>query len=268
MAETKATTQGKPLQGRHAVVTGGGRGIGAAIADHLAGLGASVTVMGRTRETLERSAATIEAAHGVKVGVEVVDLAEPDQIERAFSSAMGRLGPAAILVNNAGIALPAPFLKTDLALWNKIFAVDATAPFLCTRQVLKGMIDGGYGRVITVSSTAGLTGFPYVSAYCAAKHAVIGMTRALAREVAKTGITVNCVCPGYTDTDIVAGALDNIAAKTGRRREDALADIVSHNPQGRLIQPDEVAETVGWLCQPNSRSITGQSVLIAGGELM
>jgi NAD(P)-dependent dehydrogenase (short-subunit alcohol dehydrogenase family) len=263
-----AMTQGKPFQGRHAVVTGGGRGIGAAIADHLAGLGASITVMGRTRETLENSAAAIESAHGVKVGVEVVDLAEPEQIERGFASAMARLGPAAILVNNAGIALPAPFLKTDLALWNKIFAVDATAPFLCTRQVLKGMIDAGFGRVITVSSTAGLTGFPYVSAYCAAKHAVVGMTRALAREVAKTGVTVNCVCPGYTDTDIVAGALDNIAAKTGRSREDALADIVSHNPQGRLIQPGEVAETVGWLCRPTSLSITGQSILIAGGELM
>lgn len=258
----------KPLQGRHAVVTGGGRGIGAAIAELLARHGASVTLMGRTRETLVRGAAAIEATHGVAVGIEVVDMAAPDQIERGFAAATARLGPATVLVNNAGIALPAPFHRTDLALWNKVMAVDATGPFLCTRQVLKGMIDSGFGRVVTISSTAGLTGFPYVSAYCAAKHAVIGMTRALAREVAKTGVTVNCVCPGYTDTDIVAGALDNISTKTGRSREDALADIVAHNPQGRLIQPAEVAEAVGWLCQPGSRSITGQSILVAGGELM
>jgi len=268
LGDAMTTTRERPLTGRHAVVTGGGRGIGAAIADHLARQGAAITIMGRTHETLARSAAAIAVAHDVKVGVEVVDLAEPEQIERGFASATARLGPVTILINNAGIALPAPFLKTDLALWNRIFAVDAAAPFLCTRQVLKGMIDAGYGRVITISSTAGLTGFPYVSAYCAAKHATIGMTRALAREVAKTGVTVNCVCPGYTDTDIVAGALDNITAKTNRSREDALADIVSHNPQGRLIQPEEIAETVAWLCQSSSRSITGQSILIAGGELM
>lgn len=258
----------RPHAGRHAVVTGGGRGMGTAIAEVLARQGAAVTVMGRTRETLEHTAAAIAAAHGGAVGVEVVDLAEPDQIERAFAAAVERLGPVSLLVNNAGIAIPAPFHRTDLALWNKIFAIDATAPFLCSRQVLKGMIDAGFGRIVTISSTAGLTGFPYVSAYCAAKHAAIGMTRALAMEVAKTGVTVNCVCPGYTDTDIVGHALDNIAAKTGRTREQALADIVSHNPQGRLIEPREVAETVAWLCQPVSASITGQSILVAGGELM
>lgn len=269
LATRAAGTEGqKPLDGRHAVVTGGGRGIGAAVAAALAAQGAAVTVMGRNRDNLQSHAAGLEAEHGRPSAFEVVDLADPAQIEHAFASATARLGPPTVLVNNAGIALPAPFHRTDLDLWNKVFAVDATAPFLCTRQVLKGMIGAGFGRIVTISSTAGLTGYPYVAAYCAAKHATIGMTRALAREVAKTGVTVNCVCPGYTDTDIVTNALDNITAKTGMPREQALAEIVSHNPQGRLIEPREVADAVAWLCQPGSGSVTGQSILVAGGELM
>lgn len=265
---TAAAAQKGPLAGHHAVVTGGGRGIGAAVAELLAEQGAAVTVIGRNAESLARTVAAIAANSGGAAAAEIADLAEPEQIERAFSAAAARLGPVAILVNNAGIALSAPFHRTDLELWNKMLAVDATAPFLCTRQVIKGMVDGGFGRIVTISSTAGLTGFPYVTAYCAAKHAVIGMTRALAREVAQTGVTVNCVCPGFTDTDIVASALDNITAKTGRTREQALADIVSHNPQGRLIRPIEVASAVAWLCDGNSGSVTGQSILVAGGELM
>ncbi len=258
----------KPLAGRHAVVTGGGRGIGAAIAEMLAKMGADITVMGRNRQNLEERAGTIAAAHGVRTAAEAVDLAEPEAIETAFTGAVQRLGPPHILVNNAGVALAAPFHRTDLALWNQVMAVDLTAAFLCTKQVLQGMIDGGFGRVVNVASTAGLTGFPYVSAYCAAKHGMIGLTRSLAREVATKPVTINAVCPGYTETDIVGDALDNIVKKTGRSRDDALAELVSHNPQGRLIKPREVAETVAWLCLPSSASITGQSILVAGGELM
>ena len=153
-------------------------------------------------------------------------------------------------------------------MWQRVIGVDLTGAFLCTRQVLRDMVNAGQGRVVNVASTAGLTGYPYVAAYCAAKHGVIGLTRALAREVARTGVTVNAVCPGYTDTEIVATTLTNIVAKTGRSREQALADIVAHNPQGRLITPEEVADAVAWLCLPSSASITGQSILVAGGELM
>lgn len=257
----------RPLAGSHAVVTGGGRGIGAAVAETLARLGADVTVMGRTRETLERRAAAIAERTGRRTAAEVVDVADPRAVEAAFAAASRRLGPPAILVNNAGVARSAPFLRTDLALWSAVLAVDATGPFLCTQQVLRSMVDARYGRVVNVASTAGLTGYPYVTAYCAAKHALVGMTRALAREVAGKGVTVNAVCPGYTDTEIVSSTLDNIAAKTGRSREDALGELVAHNPQRRLIQPREVAEAVAWLVLPSSASVTGQSILVDGGEL-
>ncbi len=260
--------EAKPLAGRHAVITGGGRGIGAIVAETLARLGADVTVVGRKPGPLEERAAAIRAAHGVKAAAEVIDLADPAAIDSGFRRAGERLGPPAILVNNAGVALAAPFHKTDLALWKQVMDVDLTAVFLCTRQVLDGMRQAGWGRIVSVASTAGHTGYPYVTAYCAAKHGVIGLTRALSRELAKSPITVNAVCPGYTDTDIVGDALDNIAAKTGRSRDQALAELVAHNPQGRLVQPTEVAEAVAWLCLPSSAAITGQSIMVAGGELM
>ncbi|MBI4969960.1 MAG: SDR family oxidoreductase [Rhodospirillales bacterium] len=258
----------KPLSGRHAVVTGGGRGIGAHVAARLAKLGADVTVVGRTQATLDAQATAITARHKVRAAAEVVDVGDPEAIKNGFARAADRLGPPTILVNNAGIALSAPFHRTDLDLWNRIMQVDATGPFLCTQQVLKGMLAAGWGRIVTVASGAGLSGYPYVTAYCAAKHASVGMVRALAREVATKGVTVNAVCPGYVDTDIVTNTLDNIIAKTGRSREEALAELVAHNPQGRLVTCDEVADAVAWLCLPSSASITGQSIIIAGGELM
>lgn len=257
-----------PLHGRHSVITGGGRGIGKAIAFELARLGANVTLMGRDESSLAASAEEVREAHDVKVEAITADMSVPDSIRAAFDAAAQRLGAPSVLVNNAGVAHSAPFARTSLEKWNELLAVDLTGPFLCIQQVLKPMVAAGYGRIVNIGSTSGLTGCAYVTAYCAAKHGLVGLTRALAIEVVKSGITVNAVCPGFTDTDIVAQSVGNIVSKTGRTQEQALAELVAHNPQGRLIQPDEIAEAVGWLCLPGSRSITGQSIVIAGGELM
>jgi NAD(P)-dependent dehydrogenase (short-subunit alcohol dehydrogenase family) len=256
------------LRGRHAVVTGASRGIGAAIAATLARLGADLTLMSRSETRLREQANTLKTNFNAKVEVAPLDVTEPEQIAAAFAAAADRLGPVQILVNNAGIAAAAPIGKTELKDWQRLIEVDLTAPFLCIRAVMPAMAKADYGRVVNIASTAGLTGYAYCAAYCAAKHGLIGLTRALARELVRTAVTVNAVCPGYTDTDIVAGAVNNIVAKTGRTADEALRELTVHNPQGRLISPEEVAETVGWLCAPSSGSITGQSILVAGGELM
>jgi NAD(P)-dependent dehydrogenase (short-subunit alcohol dehydrogenase family) len=258
----------RPLADRHAIITGGGRGIGKAIAFEIARLGANVTLMGRDTAVLEAAASDIRAAHDVSVSAIGADLSKTDAITTAFKTAAERLGEASILVNNAGVAYSAPFLRTSLDSWNEVLNIDLTSAFLCIQQVLKPMMTSGFGRIVNVSSTSGLTGCAYVVAYCAAKHGLIGLTRALAMEVAKSGVTVNAVCPGFTDTDIVTRSVDNIVKKTGRTAEQALGELVAHNPQGRLIQPQEVADAVGWLCLPGSRSMTGQSIAVAGGELM
>lgn len=260
--------QDRQLSGRHAVVTGGGRGIGRAIAIEIARLGADVTLMGRDKIALEAHAEKIRDVCQVKVEAIPADMSQPESIRAAFENAAERMGAVSVLVNNAGIAYAAPLLRTSLDNWSELISVDLTAPFLCIQQVLKPMIAGGFGRIVNVSSTAGLTGYAYVTAYCAAKHGLIGLTRALAMEMAKSGVTVNAVCPGYTDTDIVANTVGSIVGKTGRTSEQALTELLVHNPQGRLIKPEEVAEAVGWLCLPGSQSITGQSIVIAGGELM
>jgi 3-hydroxybutyrate dehydrogenase len=256
------------LRGRHAVVTGASRGIGASIAAALARRGADVTLMSRDAMRLAAQAAELAATFNVEAEAVAVDIADAAQITAAFARAAERLGPPHILINNAGAALAAPIGKTDPANWQRMLDVNLTGAFLCIREVLPAMTKADYGRIVNIASTAGLTGYAYVTAYCAAKHGLIGLTRALARELARTNVTVNAVCPGYTDTDIVAEAIGNIAAKTGRSPEQALQELTAHNPQGRLVRPDEVAETVAWLCQPSSASITGQSIAVAGGELM
>jgi len=258
---------GQGFADKHAVVTGGGSGIGAAIASALAAGGARVTLVGRNRDKLETRRKALEEA-GHKIAVTTADVSDPGSVEAGFAEAAARFGPPAILVNNAGIAPSAPFLKTDLETWNHVLAVDLTGVYLCTQQVLGPMLEAGDGRIVNVASTAGLTGFGYVTAYCAAKHGLIGLTRSLAIEVARKGVTVNAVCPGFTDTEIVAESIRNIVAKTGKSEQEAEAALTAHNPQGRLIQPEEVAEAVAWLCLPLSRSVTGQSILVAGGELM
>ena len=252
------------LRGRHAVVTGGGRGIGATIARALVEQGAAVTLMGRNAATLEDEAARLRPLG--KVHCQAVDIADAESTTTAFAAAAQALGPVTLLINNAGQAVSAPIGKTDLALWNRMLSVNLTGSYLAIHAVLPGMLEQGWGRIVNIASTAALKGYPYVAAYCAAKHGVLGLTRALALELAKKPVTVNAVCPGYTETDIVRDSIANIRAKTGRSEAEALAELVKHNPQGRLVQPAEVANAVLWLCLPGSESITGQAISVAGGE--
>ena len=254
------------LDGRHALVTGAGSGIGTAIARALAAEGARVTLAGRRRAPLEALAAELGENAFVADGFDVTD---PAAIARGLDAARAGFGPVSILVNNAGEAPSAPFEKTSLDMWGHVIGTDLTGVFHVTQAVLPDLKAHGEGaRIINIASTAGLTGYAYVSAYCAAKHGVIGLTRALALELAKKGVTVNAVCPGFTDTPIIERSIAAIAEKTGRTREAALAEFTKSNPQGRLIQPQEVASTVLWLASPGAASITGQAIAVAGGEVM
>ena len=251
------------LDGRHAVVTGGGRGIGLAIATALAAEGARVTLLGRDEARLNKTAGTLPIAQAVRC-----DVTSEASVAAALDQATRDFGPAAILVNNAGAAESAPLARTSLELFRRMLDVNLVGTFLCSRAALPDMLDAGFGRIVNVASVAGLKGAAYVSAYCAAKHGVIGLTRALAMETATKGITVNAVCPSYTDTDMTRRAIANIIEKTGRSAAEAEAELVRKNPQGRLIRPEEVAATVLWLCAPGTEAITGQAIAVAGGEVM
>jgi NAD(P)-dependent dehydrogenase (short-subunit alcohol dehydrogenase family) len=255
------------LRGRHALVTGGGRGIGASIVRSLVSHGAKVSLLGRTASTLESLAAELQSA-GAQTFCATADVARRESLEAAFAAARTMFGPIDILINNAGQAISAPITRRDDALWERLLAINLSGTYFGIQAALPDMLQSGFGRVVNIASTAGLTGYPYVAAYCAAKHGVIGLTRAVAREVATRNITINAVCPGYTDTNLVQEAAAKISAVTGRKLEDALQAMTKANPQGRLIQPDEVANAVAWLCLPGSESVTGQSIVVAGGELM
>ncbi|QAA94304.1 SDR family NAD(P)-dependent oxidoreductase [Pollutimonas thiosulfatoxidans] len=255
-----------PLSGRHAIVTGGSRGIGLAIAHKLAGMGAQITLMGRDASSLQQ--AVEQLAAGSRAGYVTGDIADPVQVEQAMGQARQRAGTIHILVNNAGQASSQRFDRVDRAHWNQMIAVNLGGTFHCMQAALPDMLQAGWGRIVNVASTAALIGYPYVSAYCAAKHGVVGLTRAVALEVAAKGVTVNAVCPGYTETDIVHDAVANITQKTGMTPEQAKARLAERNPQGRLVQPEEVAGTVGWLCDPASASINGQAIPVDGGEVM
>ena len=250
------------LADRHAVVTGGARGIGAAVTRILAAHGAKVTMLGRS------AAPASDLAENPQLQYVQADVSEPATLPKAFAAARAAFGPIHILVNNAGLARSAPFLKTDVALWRNMMEVNLEGAFHCIHAVLPAMLESKWGRIVNVASTAGLTGYRYVSAYCAAKHGLVGLTRSLALEVATQGVTVNAVCPGYTETEILERTIEGIVAKTGRTPEQAREMLSAQNPQKKFIQPEEVANAVAWLCLPGSEAITGQSIAVAGGEVM
>jgi NAD(P)-dependent dehydrogenase (short-subunit alcohol dehydrogenase family) len=250
----------KPLNGKHAVVTGASRGIGLAVARTLHAHGARVTMMARDAAALETAAAAL----GGDTAWQAVDVADQASVEVAFA----RAGTVDILVNNAGQAASASFARTDAALWQRMLDVNLTGAYHCIQAAAPGMLDTGWGRIVNVASTAGLTGYRYVAAYCAAKHGLVGLTRALALELASRGVTVNAVCPGYTETDIVQDAVANIVRKTGRSAEQARAELAAANPQGRLVRPEEVAHAVAMLCMPDAAALNGQAIAVAGGEVM
>jgi len=252
------------LQGKHALVTGAARGIGAAIARTLAAEGATLTLLGRNVQALEALAAELPGTHGIVVA----DVCDPQQVNAAFARARAERGALRILVNNAGQAESAPFGRTSLELWQRMIAVNLTGTFLCTQAALPHMLAAGGGRIVNIASSAAQKGYAYVSAYVAAKHGVLGLTRSLALEVAQKGITVNAVCPGYTDTDILRESIAKVVAKTGRSEQEALAAFAGGNPQQRIVQPQEVADAVRWLCGDGASAVTGQAISVSGGEVM
>ena len=251
------------LTGHHAVVTGAGSGIGRATAERLAETGCQVTLIGRHVARLTETADRI----GDQAFAAPADVTDPDALAAAIEVGRDRFGPIDILINNAGAAISAPFLKTDADALRAMLALNLEAPAEAARLVLPGMLTRRWGRIVNVASTAGLKGYPYVSAYVAAKHGLVGLTRALALEVASKGVTVNAVCPGFTDTDLVARSVEAITDKTGRSEEEARAALAASNPQGRLITPDEVATTIVWLCGEGASGVNGAAVPVAGGEL-
>lgn len=250
------------LEGQHALVTGGGSGIGAQVAQALANCGARVTVAGRRSAPLESVARTLPNGAAV-----VADLTQSDEVARAVERAREHHGSIAILVNSAGAVVSAPLARTTREIWDQMLASNALTTFLCTRAFLAQADLQRYGRIVNVASTAGLKGYAYVSAYCAAKHAVVGLTRALALELAQTQITVNAVCPGYTDTELLAEAMRAVGARTGRTPQSVREQFLVANPQGRLVSPREVAQAVAWLCSAGAAAVNGQAISVCGGEV-
>jgi NAD(P)-dependent dehydrogenase (short-subunit alcohol dehydrogenase family) len=260
---------GQTLQGRHALVTGAARGIGAAIAQALAAEGATLTLLGRNLVALQALADELNgSARKPSHGIALADVADAAQVAAAFAGARLERGPITMLVNNAGQAESAPFAKTSIEVWQRMLAVNLTGSFLCAQAALPDMLAARQGRIVNIASTAAQRGYAYVSAYVAAKHGVLGLTRSLALELATKGITVNAVCPGYTDTDILRDSVAKVVAKTGRTEAQAMAEFTAGNPQRRVVQPQEVADAVRWLCGDGASAITGQAISVSGGEVM
>jgi 3-hydroxybutyrate dehydrogenase len=248
--------------GQHAVVTGGGRGIGRAVAAALSDAGATVTVMGRGEAAL---AEAVKRGHAA--GYVIADVTDEQAVTAAMKRAATERGAVDILVPNAGAAESAPFAKTSTDLFRRMFELNCLGVVHATKAVVGDMVARGFGRIVVVASTAGLRGSAYITAYCAAKHAVVGVVRALAAETSQTGVTVNAVCPGYTDTEMVSDSIERITNLTGRTHEQALAGILKNSPLGRLITPEEVAATVLFLCSREASAISGAAVPIAGGDV-
>ncbi len=260
-----STDAKQPLQGMHAVVTGGGSGIGLAIARRLHDMGATLTLVGRTPARL---AAALALLRDPRHDAQACDVGDGQAVTALFQRLQedGRI--PRILINNAGSTMSAPLIGTTDETWDETLRVNLSGVFHCIRAALPMLLKMGGGRIVNIASTAGLVGYRNVAVYCAAKHGVVGLTRAVALEVARSGVTVNAVCPGYTETDVVQHAIANIARETGRSEADARATLVRRNPQRRLVTPEEVAATVGWLCENESQSINGQAISLSGGEVM
>ena len=256
------------LRGKHAIITGGGRGIGAAIAHQLAWLGANLSLLGRDMDRLHETAEAIRNRCDSQVETHQVDVTDLASVVKAFADAVEPLGRAHILINNAGQAKASALPEMKPELWQQMLNANLTSVFYCTQQVLPAMAEAGEGRVVNIASTAGLKGARKISAYCAAKHGVIGFTRALALEYAKAGVTINAVCPGYTETEMFDRAVDGLVQAMGKTPEEAKAMLSRTNPQGRIVKAKEVADAVAWLCSPGATSITGQAIVVAGGEVM
>jgi NAD(P)-dependent dehydrogenase (short-subunit alcohol dehydrogenase family) len=249
------------LVGKHALVTGGGSGIGASVATTLACAGARVTIVGRRRDALEQTAAC-----AANMSVVVADVTDGDSIAKLYKQAETARGHFDIVVSNAGSVESAPAEKITPVLWSKTLDVNLTGAFFSVKPALAGMRKRRWGRIVFIASTAGLKGYAYVAAYVAAKHGVVGLARALAVETAKDGITVNAVCPGYAETPLLEQAVRLIAVKTGRSEMEARNTLAASNPQSRIIAPQEIANTVLWLCAVESAAITGQAISVSGGE--
>jgi NAD(P)-dependent dehydrogenase (short-subunit alcohol dehydrogenase family) len=252
------------FEGRHALVTGGATGIGAAIAHTLTSSGATVSLIGRTRDKLESARQDLD----IRGDIAVADVSDAQAVGEAVAALRAAHGPISILVNNAGAAESAPFQATPLDLWQRMLAVNLTGTFIVTQAALDDVKSSAGGRIVNVASTASLKGYAYVSAYCAAKHGVLGLTRALALELARKDVTVNAVCPGYTETDLLDRSVEKITDTASLSADEARQRLSSVNPQGRFISPEEVARTVLWLCSSAARSVTGQAIAVAGGEVM
>lgn len=256
------------LKGKTALITGGGRGIGRAVALAFAREGARIAVLARTVAEIERVASQIADDSGVETMFAQCDVSIKESVEHAFMTVRDRFGQVDILVNNAGIAESAPLVRTSDELWDRIIAINLSGTFYCTRAALPLMIEKGWGRIINIASVAGKTGAPYISAYTASKHGVVGLTRSAAMEVASRGVTVNAICPGYVETDMVTRAIENIKAKTAKTTSEARDVLNQMSPQNRLITPEEVAALAVLIASDEGRGINGQAINVDGGSVL